>query len=305
MIRKNGINVVSLCDGMSCGQIALHELGIEVNTYYASEIDPNAIKVTQENFNDTIQLGDVNNITHDTLLGLPKIDLIMFGFPCRSLTKTTAGRTEYNNGLDGISGLFFKCNEILQWIKRYNNSEVLFLVENVETDKVDDMKIISEMLGVEPVLIDSNLFSAQDRKRYYWTNIPLNDLPESNPLILNDILDTSVDEKFFYNIDFDYYGEDKKICGRVNLKGHDIIKRVNSRYFKSPTLVACRGGSHQKKVYIDGRARKLTPNEYRKLQTIPEWYKMNVANTHIYNMCGDGWTIEVIKFILSNIKNIL
>ena len=77
------------------------------------------------------------------------------------------------------------------------------------------------------------------------------------------------------------------------------MKRVNSRYFKCPTLTSCRGGNIQKKVYDNGRCRKLTPNEYRKLQTIPDWYKMNVANSHIYNMCGDGWTIFVIKHIFS------
>ena len=96
-----GINVLSLCDGMSCGQIALKELSIDVDNYYASEIDKNAIKVTQDNFPNTIQLGDVIALSEDekTLKELPKIDLIMFGFPCRSLSNATAGRKEYNNGM--------------------------------------------------------------------------------------------------------------------------------------------------------------------------------------------------------------
>ena len=108
------MNVLSLCDGMSCGHIALKELGITVDSYYASEIDKNSIKVTQDNFPDTKQLGDVTKLNPEDLAkSLPKIDLVMFGSPCRSLSKATAGREQYNNGLKGISGLFYDCNEIL------------------------------------------------------------------------------------------------------------------------------------------------------------------------------------------------
>ena len=91
------------------------------------------------------------------------------------------------------------------------------------------------------------------------------------------------------------------MCATLHINGHDILKRVNNPDLKSPTLTSCRGGNTQKKIFIDGRCRKLTPNEYRKLQTIPDWYKMNVANSHIYNMCGDGWTVEVVKHILSGL----
>ncbi len=114
------MNVLSLCDGMSCGQIVLKELNIPIDSYYASEIDKNAIKVTQDNFPNTIQIGDVTKITEDFLKTLPKIDLVLFGSPCRSLSKATAGREKYNNGLQGISWLFYPCNDILQWIKKNN-----------------------------------------------------------------------------------------------------------------------------------------------------------------------------------------
>ena len=297
------MNVLSLCDGMSCGQIALKELNIPIDSYYASEIDKNAIKVTQDNFPDTIQIGDVTKITEDFLRTLPKIDLVLFGCPCRSLSKATAGREKYNNGLQGISWLFYPCNDILQWIKKNNNPDVKFLVENVDSDKKDDIEEMSNLLGVQPVMIDSNLFSAQDRKRNYWTNIPIAPLPTSCDTVLKDILDDNVDEKYFYNKPFTYNGDDKKVQATLEMKGHDIIKRVNNKNYKSPTLTSCRGGNLQKKVYDNGRCRKLTPNEYRKLQTIPDWYKMNVANSHIYNMCGDGWTIEVIKHILSGLPH--
>lgn len=295
------MNVLSLCDGMSCGQIALKELNIPIDSYYASEIDKNAIKVTQDNFPNTIQIGDVTKITEDFLKTLPKIDLVLFGSPCRSLSKATAGREKYNNGLQGISWLFYPCNDILQWIKKNNNPNVKFLVENVDSDKKDDIEEMSDLLGVQPIMIDSNLFSAQDRKRNYWTNIPIAPLPTSCDTVLKDILDDNVDEKYFYNKPFTYNGDDKKVQATLEMKGHDIIKRVNNKNYKSPTLTSCRGGNLQKKVYDNGRCRKLTPNEYRKLQTIPDWYKMNVANSHIYNMCGDGWTIEVIKHIFKGL----
>lgn len=300
-----GLNVLSLCDGMSCGQISLVELGVPINAYYASEIDKNAIKVTQDNFPNTIQMGDVIEVCSDMdnkLNVLPKIDIVMFGFPCRSLSNATAGRENYNGGLKGISGLFYYCNDILQWVKKNNNPNVEFLVENVHSNKVDDLNEISKRLGVEPVMIDSNKFSAQDRKRLYWTNIEVPEPTFESPLALEDIMDDIVEEKFFYDKEFTYHGDDKKVCATIHLNGHDILKRVNNKKFKSPTLTSCRGGNVQKKVFDNGRCRKLTPNEYRKLQTIPSWYKMNLANSHIYNMCGDGWTIEVIKYILSFAK---
>lgn len=300
------MNVLSLCDGMSCGQIALKELGIKVNNYYASEIEKNAIKVTQENFPNTIQLGDVVILSEniEVLKKLPKIDLIMFGFPCRSLSNATAGREEYNNGLKGVSGIFYNCLTILNWVKENNNPDVKFLVENVNTTKKEDLKAISELLNSEPILINSNLFSAQDRERLYWTNIKVGELPDKCDTVLEDILDEKVDEKFYYTKEFEFHGLDKKVCATLIMKGHDIMKRVSNKRFKAPTLTSCRGGNLQKKVYDEKRkqCRKLTPSEYRKLQTIPEWYKMNVSDSHIYNMCGDGWTIEVIKHILKGLK---
>lgn len=289
---------------MSCGQIALKELNIDVDNYYASEIDKNAIKVTQDNFPNTIQLGDVIALSEDekTLKELPKIDLIMFGFPCRSLSNATAGRKEYNNGLKGVSGIFYNCLKIMNWLKANNNYDIKFLIENVNSNNKKDLNVVSELVGVEPVLINSNLFSAQDRERLYWTNIEIDPLPISCDKMLKDIMDKDVKEEYFYKQDFIYHGNEKKVCATLNIKGHDILKRVNNKEFKSPTLTSCRGGNTQKKVFDNGKCRKLTENEYRKLQTIPDWYIMNVAKSHIYNMCGDGWTIEVIKHILKKLK---
>ena len=179
------LTVLSLCDGMSCGQIALIEEGFKIKDYFASEIEPHAIKVTTDNFPNTKEIGDVMNFVLETkenneiilnetkLRELPKIDLVMFGSPCRSLSKATAGRKDYNNGLKGVSWLFYPCNAILQWIKKHNNPDVKFMVENVDSNNKTDLAEISQCLGVEPVMIDSNLFSAQNRKRNYWTNIPI------------------------------------------------------------------------------------------------------------------------------------
>lgn len=294
------MNVLSLCDGMSCGQIALKELGIKVDKYYASEIDANAIKVTQANFPSTIQLGDVKGIT---------TDMVLFGSPCRSLSKasqTIRNGVDYNNGLKGISGLFIDCVNILHYLQKNNNPELYFLSENVNVHakNQDDLNKMTKLIGVQPVLIDSSIFSAQGRLRNYWTNIPLSPLPEESPLVVKDILEQNVPDKFYYEQDFDFYGVDKRQAADLHIKGFDLIRRVVSPYFKSYTLTACRGGNTQMKVYDEKkkRVRKLTPLEYRRLQTIPDWYKMDVANSHIYNMCGDGWNIKTICYLLQNVK---
>jgi len=299
------MNVLSLCDGMSCGQIALKELGIKVDKYYAAEIDKNAIKVTQDNFPDTIQIGDVTKINEDFLKTLPKIDLVMFGSPCRSLSKAVAGRERYDKGLNGVSWLFYPCNNILQWIKKNNNLNVKFLVENVDSYHIDDLNIITKALDINPIMIDSALFSAQRRKRNYWTNIKLDEIPvEESNLFLYNILEDNPNEKYYYKQTFTLHDEYMSIRATLDIKGHDIIRRVYNKYSKCPTLTCCRGGNLQKKVFDEERqlCRKLTPLEYRRLQTIPNWYKMNVSDSAIYNLCGDGWTIEVIKFILKNLK---
>lgn len=181
--------------------------------------------------------------------------------------------------------------------KKHNNPNVKFLCENVNNNK-SDLDIIDKILNVERVCIDSGLFSAQNRIRNYWTNIDFQQPTSHNKLVIKDILDKEVEEKYFYNKQFEYYGNDKRLCARLDVSGHDYNKRVYSINFKSPTLTACRGGNRHVKIYVNGKVRRLTPNEYRKLQTIPDWYKMNVADTHVYNMCGDGWTIDVIKYIL-------
>lgn len=156
---ERGLNVLSLFDGMSCGQIALHKAGIKVAKYYASEIKEHGIKVTQHNFPDTIQLGDVRNIKASDL---PKIDLLIGGSPCQDFSRANAVR----DGLQGEkSSLFYEYLRLLQELK-----PTYWLLENVVMDAEQEM-IISEFVGTEPVRINSSLLSAQSRDRLYWTNI--------------------------------------------------------------------------------------------------------------------------------------
>lgn len=292
------MNVLSLFDGMSCGQIALEKVGVDVNKYYASEIYDQAIKITRKNYPNTIHLGDVREIDGKDL---PSIDLLIGGTPCRNLSRAVINNPKHNQGLDGKhSNLFYEYVRIMKEIEpRY------FLMENVESMKNTDRDIISEVLGVEPVMINSSLFSAQDRKRYYWTNIPLKEVMEDKGLFLKDIIQETedVDDKYWYEQGFDFHGDDKRPVASLHINGHDILKRVYGVHQKSPTLTSCRGGNLQKKVFQSGKCRKLTPMEYERLQTVPEGYTEGVADSHRYNMLGDGWTVDVIAHIFEGLVN--
>lgn len=292
------MRVLSLCDGVSGGQQAFDMLGIKFNgvenTYYASEIAEYSIKVTQKNYPTTIQLGDMTALTNDFFDSLGEIDILLSGTPCKSLSRTHIGN--YNEGLDGSSKLFWDFVRIKDYIKpKY------FLFENVESMKDSDRDIITEALGVEQIMINSSLFTAQDRKRYYWTNIPILPLPEESSLVLKDIMIHNPEEKLFYKQDFEFHGWDKKQIATLNLKCHDIGKRVYNPNMKCATLTAVTGGYQEKKVYDNGRCRKLTPLEYERLQGMKDNYTEGIANSKRYCACGDGWTIPVIAHILKGL----
>ena len=176
------MNVLSLFDGMSCGRIALERLGITVDNYYASEIDKYAIQVSQANYPNIIQVGDVTELDTSTL---PKIDLIMGGSPCQGFS--FAGKQLAFD--DPRSALFFEFVRCVEELKpKY------FLLENVRMKK-EYLDVISEYMGVEPIMINSALVSAQNRVRYYWTNIPGVEQPEQRGIVLRDILETQTNEK--------------------------------------------------------------------------------------------------------------
>ena len=174
------MNVLSLFDGMSCGRIALDRLGIKVDNYYASEIDKYAMKVSEANYPDIIQVGDITALDLSTL---PKIDLIMGGSPCQGFS--FAGKQLAFD--DPRSALFF---EFVRCVKELKPK--YFLLENVRMKK-EYLDVISEYMGVEPIMINSALVSAQNRVRYYWTNIPGIEQPEQRGIVLRDILETNPD----------------------------------------------------------------------------------------------------------------
>jgi DNA (cytosine-5)-methyltransferase 3A len=177
------MNVLSLFDGMSCGRIALERLGIPIDNYYASEIDKYAIQVSQANYPDIIQVGDVTELDTSTL---PKIDLIMGGSPCQGFS--FAGKQLAFD--DPRSALFFEFVRCVEELKpKY------FLLENVRMKK-EYLDVISEYMGVEPIMINSALVSAQNRVRYYWTNIPGIEQPEQRGIILRDILETNTSNEY-------------------------------------------------------------------------------------------------------------
>jgi DNA-cytosine methyltransferase len=173
------MNVLSLFDGMSCGQIALNKLGIDYDKYFACEIDKYAMQVTQHNFPDTVQLGDVQFVTKETF-GNHKIDLVVGGSPCQGFS--FAGKML--NFDDPRSKLFFEYVRLVKELKpKY------FLLENVKMKK-ESQDIISKYMGVEPIEINSSLVSAQTRKRLYWTNIPNVSQPEDKGVVLRDIIES-------------------------------------------------------------------------------------------------------------------
>lgn len=200
------MKVLSLCDGCSGGQQAFEQLGIlfdgEINTYYASEIAEYSIRVTQKNYPKTKQIGDMTVLTEMHLDSLGEIDVLLSGTPCKSLSRTHI--ENYREGLNGSSKLFWDFVRIKNYIKpKY------FLFENVESMKDSDRDIITEALGVKPVMINSSIFTAQDRKRYYWTNIPIKQLPKECNKVLKDIMIHNADEKLFYKQNFEFHGWDK------------------------------------------------------------------------------------------------
>jgi len=304
------MNVLSLFDGMSCGQLALERAGIPIDNYFAAEIDKYAIKVTQANFPETVQLGDVTAIDPDSL---PDIDILIGGSPCQGFS--FAGKQL--NFDDPRSKLFWEYVRLLNALKpKY------FLLENVKMKK-ESMDVITDALGVEPVFINSNLVSAQNRQRYYWTNIPVDKLPDDKGIVLADILeDGHVDRDKSHCIDANYFkgGNLKSYFekhrrqlvfskdGMCHVGDADIsdkyayVNRVYHPSGKGPSLVASDGGHLQPKVSKGTTEyRKLTPLECERLQTVPEGYTDHVSNTQRYKMLGNGWTVDVVSHIMKGL----
>lgn len=285
------MNVLSLFDGMSCARIALEKLGLNCD-YFSSEIDKNSLKVSGYNYPSIIQMGDICELKSSHI---PRIDLLIGGSPCQSFSPAISS----NTGFDGKSKLFFEYARLLKDVK-----PEYFILENVVMKKKWE-DVISDLLGVKPIMINSADFSAQSRPRLYWTNIPQKPIQETNKDLLKDILldESEVDEKYYYSQSFEFHGFDKVVCATLDINGHDILKRVNSPYKKCQTLTAVCGGNQQKKVLDNaGRVRKLTPLEYERLQTVPDNYTSVVSDGARYKMLGNGFTVDVISYLLGALK---
>lgn len=349
------MKVLSLFDGMSCGQIALRELGVPIERYYASEIDKHAIAQTQLNFPETIQLGDVEK-WRQWNIEWEEIDLLLAGSPCQGFS--LAGKMLGHD--DPRSRLYWVFLDILHHVQKLN-PKVRYLLENVRMRPADETRI-NESLGIRPVVINSALVSAQNRVRLYWSNIQtksegiwselITDIPQpaDRGIYIGDILDDEVDEKyymrnlslneeaiesankpqgvlsvgslrFFGGVEFRRMKTMKSPClnaqSREDGNNQTVVElavgtwrthKVDGGFReiaggKAPCIPA-RGrndGSGQPVAKIGCVLRRLTPNECARLQTIPDWYKWGCSDTQIYKMLGNGWTVEVIKHILSHI----
>ena len=283
------MNVLSLFDGMSCGRIALDRLGIKVDNYYASEIDKYAMQVSAANYPDIIQVGDVTELDTSTL---PKIDLIMGGSPCQGFS--VAGKGLAFN--DPRSALFF---EFVRCVKELNPK--YFLLENVRMKK-EYLDIISEQMGVEPIMINSALVSAQNRVRYYWTNISGIEQPEQRGIVLRDILENDAEEPMYSNI-YGGFGEkkprehfDKSVTIRANSGGGSIpnvklkdfdknLEKMTTKEGKAYALTASYNGAVAWNS-IEKKQRSMIPCSNKAVGKLPEksqtikaqYYKSSKAN---------------------------
>lgn len=297
-------NVLSLFDGVSCGQIALNRLGIAYDNYYASEIEKDAIKITQKNYPNTIQIGDVFDIDFSLY---KDIEIILGGSPCTfwSISQNANNR---ENTSDGEGFRLFKR---FADAKNYYNPKY-FLYENNYSIHQDIQDEISKYLGVSPIMINSSLVSCQQRKRLYWTNIPNIKQPEDKHIYVKDIITSEGSEKHFLSDDYlpkINYVKKKSVdttkpirIGHVGKGGQG--ERIYDINGKTVNLMAKSGGMGGKTglYMIDNRIRKLSPVEAERCQQIPDNYTEGVSDTKRYQAVGNGWSVDVIAHILSFIK---
>lgn len=310
--------MLSLFDGISGGQIALERAGIKVDNYYASEIEPNAIKITHKNYPNTIQIGNVENVSYkDGVLysengefEVGEIDLLIGGSPCTGLSLSG----KLLNFDDPRSKLYFEFERLLNEV-----NPKYFLLENVKMQKESE-DVITKGTGVEPILINSNLVSAQNRSRLYWTNIPNVTQPEDRNIQWEDI-------KEHGELDTLYTQGDKKIIipnngeqGLAAMRGRyvfdeDLDKKITKQFIefrkdnKTNTLTTVRKDNIAVPYKLPNKVlasefyyRYLTVLECERLQTLPEGYTEGVKDSHRFKMIGNGWNIDTVAHIFKGLK---
>ena len=298
------MNVLSLFDGISCGQVALKRVGIKVDNYFASEIKKHAIGVTQKHFPNTIQIGDVTKVkykdgvlyTENGEFKVGKINLLIGGSPCQNFSIARACMYE----IDGLKGdkskLFY---EYLRILKEVNPD--YFLLENVKMKK-ESYEELNSYLGVKGIPINSELVSFQKRPRIYWSNIPNITIPEDKHINFQDYKDT----------DYDY-------CNQFKVKRTPSREKMwNNGQGRNSTLKSCANVTNSNKVYcltrkqdrcpnsglieFDDFCRYLTRREIELAQTLPIGYTDGLSYNQMQDVCGDGWTVDIIAHIFSFLK---
>lgn len=317
-LRKEGLTVLSLCDGMSCGHIALDRAGCKVNKYFAAEIKDIGIKVTKDNYPDTIHIGDVNKITYKdgvlhTEIGdfKTEIDLVIFGSPCQSFS--IAMKTEGRVGLEDKerSGLFLECYRILKEV-----NPTYFLMENVASMKNEDRDFITELLGVEPYKIDAKLISPELRNRYYWTNLyPVSELGNKHVLLQDIISNGYTDREKARNLlasDSRPLTTPVKMFHRYYSTGFTTLIFKSEDHYKACVDEYERLSGGKRKIsakdlndYIgdvfDG-VRYMNQEELEKCQCVPEGYTKCLSRNEAADVLGDGWNIDVITWFFNSLN---
>ena len=292
---KDGVNVLSLFDGIGSAAVALERVGIKINKYYGSEIEEDSIKVVKHHYPDAIHLGDITKWKNWDI-DFSSIDILFAGFPCQSWS--LAGKQK---GLNDERGqLIYAMMDILNEVRKYNK-DVYFLFENVKM-KPEFLKIVNNIIGVKPVRINSKLVSAGLRDRYYWTNIKFNPYIEDKCILLKDIIESGCVDR------------DKSLCIIKRYEGfRGSQSMLRRRYFgKSMGQVVFENTTPeiQRKKWLEddrkeweniGTIRALTTRECERIQTLPEDYVTSVLGDtpKAKGIVGNGWTIDVIAHILS------
>ena len=282
MLYLDCMKVLSLFDGISCGMVALKKCGFDIDSYDAYEIEKSAIEISKKNYPEIKQHGSVVGADFTQYRGY---DLLIGGSPCQGFT--TAGKGL--NFDDPRSALFF---EFVRALKESNPK--YFLLENVKMKKEHE-KVISECLGVEPILINSNLVSAQNRQRLYWTNIPNVTQPKDRGILLKDIIEPDKGSYPLSTAHLNAFLKSYPSWKESPLEGKS--KPILASYYKQPPHCP-----YVKSEVTESGYRRLTPVECERLQNLPDNYTEGVSTCARYKALGNGWTVDVIAHILKNIE---
>lgn len=294
MINSDGLNVLSLFDGISCGRIAFDRAGIKVKKYYASEIKKHAIKVSKYNYPDIIHIGSVFDVDRSKIN--EEIDILIGGSPCQDFSQLQRINHE-SKGLEGDkSKLFYEYLRILKEFKpKY------FLLENVKMKKENE-KLLNDYLGVEGIHINSSLVSYQNRPRIYWTNIPNVTFPTDKNINFQDYKEKDYEECKKYKLNktpcrVRMWNDGKgrnDISSCANITNSEKINCLTRKQDRSPNSGL---------IEFEDFCRYLTRKEIEIAQTLPVGYTDCLSYNQMQDVCGDGWTVDVVAHIFRGLSS--